>query len=67
MHDLLEGVGPYDHMTKLVLNSLIEEKHLSLEKLNYRITSFDYGFSDKDNKPSISKNDLRNINGAMRQ
>lgn len=42
MHDILEGMGPYD--VKLVLNSLIEQKHLTLDTLNYRITSFDYGF-----------------------
>lgn len=51
-----------------MLNSLIEQKHLALEKLNYRITSFDYGFCDKGNKPSvISKSDLRNPEGSMRQ
>ncbi|RXN36123.1 hypothetical protein ROHU_003222 [Labeo rohita] len=50
MHDLLEGVGPYE--LKLVLSSLIEDKHLTLEKLNFRITSFDYGFPDLKNKPS---------------
>ena len=66
MHDVLEGVGPYE--VKLVLNSLIEQKHLTLEKLNHRITSFDYGFCDKGNKPSvISKSDLRNLEGSMQQ
>ena len=40
MYDVLEGVGPYE--LKLVLNSLIEQKHLTLEKLNYSITSFDW-------------------------
>lgn len=66
MHDVLEGVGPYE--MKPVLNSLIEQKHLTLEKLNYRITCFDYGFCDNSNKPSaISKNDLRNPEGSMRQ
>ncbi|KAK0136550.1 hypothetical protein N1851_027341 [Merluccius polli] len=66
MHDILEGIGPYE--VKLILNSLIENNHLTLDKLNYRITSFDYGFADKRNKPSvISKHDLRNIDGAMCQ
>ncbi|KAI2655858.1 ATP synthase subunit b [Labeo rohita] len=50
MHDLLEGVGPYE--LKLVLSSSIVDKHLTLEKLNFRITSFDYGFPDLKNKPS---------------
>lgn len=44
MHDVLEGVGGYE--TKLVLNSLIEQK------LNNRLTNFDYVFSDSHNKPS---------------
>ncbi|KAK0137993.1 hypothetical protein N1851_025801 [Merluccius polli] len=57
MHDILEGIGPYE--VKLILNSLIENNHLTLDKLNYRITSFNYGFADKRNKPSvISKHDL---------
>lgn len=64
MHDVLEGVGPYE--VKLVLNSLIEQKYLTLEKLNYRITSFDYGFCDKGNKPSVISN-LRNPEAPMRQ
>lgn len=59
MHDVLEGVGPYK--VKLVLNSLIKQNYLTLEKLNSRIISFDYGFCDKSIKPSaINKNDLRN-------
>lgn len=66
MHDILEGVGPYE--VKLVLNSLVEQKHLTLDKLNNRITSFDYGFCDKGNKPSlISKTDLRNLDKSMHQ
>ena len=66
MHDILEGVGPLE--VKLILNTLIEQKHVTLDQINYRLTSFDYGFCDKANKPSvISKNDLRNPEGAMRQ
>ncbi len=66
MHDILEGVGGYE--TKLVLNSLIEQKLLTLDQLNNRLTSFDYGFSDSHNKPSVIKpQDLKNPDGAMRQ
>lgn len=32
MHDILEGVGSVE--VKLILNSLIEEKHVSLDTLN---------------------------------
>lgn len=66
MHDILEGVGGYE--MKLVLNSLIEQKLLTLEQLNYRLTSFDYGFCDGHNKPSaIKPQDLKNPDGALRQ
>lgn len=50
MHDILEGVDPLE--VKLVLSELIAEGHISLNTLNYRITSFDYGFVDRCNKPS---------------
>lgn len=66
MHDLLEGVGPFE--LKLVLASLIEDKHLTLDTLNFRITSFDYGFSDVKNKPTvIGKQELKIPERAMRQ
>lgn len=66
MHDILEGVGAYE--VKLVLTLLTEQKHMSLDKLNYRITSFDDGFSDVGNKPSlISKSHLKKIDSPLRQ
>ncbi len=66
MHDILEGVGAYE--LKLVIKSLIEQKHMSLDQLNFRLTSFDHGFCDAGNKPSIiSKNDLKNIDSPLRQ
>ncbi|XP_032366042.1 uncharacterized protein LOC116684672 [Etheostoma spectabile] len=66
MHDILEGVGGFE--MKLVLNSLIEQKLITLEQLNYRLTSFDYGFCDGGNKPSaIKPQDLKNPDGALRQ
>lgn len=51
MHDILEGIGPYE--VKLVLTSLFAEGPVSLETLNYRLTSFDYGFPDSCNKPTV--------------
>ncbi|KAJ8333469.1 hypothetical protein SKAU_G00414770 [Synaphobranchus kaupii] len=66
MHNILEGVGGYE--TKLVLGSLITEKHITLDQVNNRLTSFHYGFSDSKNKPStISKQELKNPDGFMRQ
>ncbi len=66
MHDILEGIGPFE--VKLVLASLVAEGHVSLETLNYRLTSFDYGFPDSSNKPSVlGQHELKKPNGAMRQ
>lgn len=66
MHDILEGIGPLE--VKLILASLINQGHITIDKLNYRITSFDYGFSDRQNKPSvIGKNDLKNADTCMHQ
>lgn len=66
MHDVLEGVGGYE--MKHVINSLIEQKLITLEQLNFRLTSFDYGFSDCRNKPSaIKPQELKNPDGALRQ
>lgn len=66
MHNILEGVGRYE--LKLVLGSLAADKHLTLDQVNSYLTSFDYGFSDSKNKPStISKQELNNPDGAMKQ
>jgi hypothetical protein len=61
MHDLLEGIVPYE--TKLVLNNLtVIRKLLTLEELNARIASFDYGYVDKKNKPTtLSDADIADI------
>ncbi|KAJ8018461.1 hypothetical protein HOLleu_43537 [Holothuria leucospilota] len=61
MHDMLEGVCPFE--VKLILRQVILEEHLiSLEDLNGRITAFSYSFTDKKNKPTvISLSTLRNL------
>lgn len=66
MHDILEGIGGLE--IKLVLNSSIEQKVMTLEQVNNRLVSFDYGFHDVHNKPSeIKPQDLKNPDGAFRQ
>lgn len=59
MHDLLEGVVPYE--LKLILCSfIIEKKYFTLELQNKRLASFDYGCSDRRNKPTaLSDSELR--------
>lgn len=66
MHDILEGVGVYE--AKLVLGSLISQKVITLDQVNYRITSYDYGFCDSANKPStIRPHELKMPDSAMKQ
>lgn len=59
MHILLEGVVPYE--TKLLLKLLIEDKCLTLNELNSRIESFDYGYMDRRNKPSPITRETMNM------
>ncbi|XP_033112600.1 uncharacterized protein LOC117113392, partial [Anneissia japonica] len=66
MHDLLEGVCSLE--VHLVLAALIEDNYFTLDLLNSRITSFDYGLCDLKNKPSvISASKLRNPDSAAHQ
>lgn len=48
MHDLLEGVAQYELKCLFVY---LKEKHVTLEELNSRIQSFDYGFMERNNRP----------------
>ena len=65
MHDVLEGIAPLE--VKLLLRHYIyEDKLLSLEQLNERIVSFEYGYSNEKNKPSVILN-LRTSENAIRQ
>ena len=66
MHDLLEGVCPLE--LKLVLNELINKGYFNLDTLNARMTSFNYGFQEKRNKPCpFTKTALRSPDGAAGQ
>lgn len=49
MHDLLEGVVQYE--LKLVFQYLVNQKYLSLESLSQRIQSFNYGYTERKNRP----------------
>ena len=51
MHDMLEGVCPYE--VKLVLFQFIFiDKFFTLSELNQRIKSFHYSLDDRKNKPT---------------
>lgn len=49
MHDILEGVAQYE----LKLLFLFVKEHVTLEELNLRIQSFDYGFMERNNRPVV--------------
>ncbi|KAL2101379.1 hypothetical protein ACEWY4_003140 [Coilia grayii] len=66
MHDLLEGICPYE--LKHILKALINGKYFTLETLNERILSFNYGFSDSGSKPAeITKNCIYSSDGTVKQ
>ncbi|XP_046848512.1 uncharacterized protein LOC124442044 isoform X1 [Xenia sp. Carnegie-2017] len=67
MHDILEGVLQYV-CKELLKHFIFKEKFLTLEQLNERMNSFDYGnFNDK-NKPSpITRTTLRSENNSLKQ
>ena len=50
MHDLLEGVIPYE--MKLMLKELVAQKYLTIATLNERLRCFDFGYSELSDKPS---------------
>lgn len=49
MHDICEGVGPYE--LELVLQSLIDKRFVTLDLVNQRIAEFNYSMSDRNSKP----------------
>lgn len=51
MHDLLEGAVQME--IKLILNYFIEKKFITLENINNRIKSFNYGILHATDRPSI--------------
>ncbi len=52
MHDILEGVALLE--VKLILKHFIYAEKLStLEQFSDRLISFDYGFANVKNKPSV--------------
>ena len=52
MHDFLEGILPFE--MKLVLYELFSGGQIDLHTLNSRIQTFNFGFTDKKNRPSLA-------------
>ena len=66
MHDILEGICPLE--VKLVLHQLIVKRYFSIDTLNARITSFNYGLPDAKNRPcNICWSTLQSRDGVIKQ
>ncbi|KAF7647295.1 hypothetical protein LDENG_00174680 [Lucifuga dentata] len=55
MHDLLEGVVQYG--LKLLFQYLVKTGYISMSTLSNRVQSFNYGYTERKNKPSSLKMD----------
>ncbi|ODN02959.1 Zinc finger and SCAN domain-containing protein 12 [Orchesella cincta] len=53
MHDILEGIAP--DLFYLAINDFVKRKYFSIDKLNFRLESFDYGRGFRTTKPSQIK------------
>ena len=51
MHDILEGVLQYC-VKEILKVYIMEKKFFTLQELNKRIVSFDYGYHNESNKPA---------------
>ncbi|KAJ8021395.1 hypothetical protein HOLleu_38575 [Holothuria leucospilota] len=66
MHDFQEGILPLE--MKLILNELVAKEIISVDELNSRLKSFNFGLIDKTNRPSpILSSHLTNPAGASGQ
>lgn len=66
MHDFTEGVLPLE--MHLVLSKLVQKGFITLDEVNSRISSFNFGFVDRKNRPSpIRQASLKNPYSASGQ
>lgn len=63
MHDILEGVARYT-MT-LIINSLLTKKFFTIQELNDRAKTFDYGPDTNNKPPSLSLESVLKIKWKM--
>ncbi|XP_028416232.1 uncharacterized protein LOC114540154 [Dendronephthya gigantea] len=67
MHDVLEGTLQY-HTKEILKYFILEKKAFSLDELNKRITSFDYGYHNDSNKPApILRTKLTSDDNSLKQ
>jgi hypothetical protein len=67
MHDVLEGVLPYE-CKEMLKEFIFKEKYFTLEQLNERMRCYDYGYFNDKNKPSpITIQTLKNESNNLKQ
>jgi hypothetical protein len=67
MHDVLEGVLQYE-CKEMLKRFILEDKYITVDQLNERITKCDYGYNNDKNKPSpIARQTLLNDNNSLKQ
>lgn len=52
MHDILEGIGPYE-LKKFLIFIVKEVKIIKIEEVNMRLSNFNFGYLNVKNKPSF--------------
>ena len=67
MHDVLEGVLPYE--AKIVLQKFIQEdRYFQLDDLNHMIENFELGYAESANRPTpISYQTLTCNDNSLKQ
>jgi hypothetical protein len=67
MHDILEGVLHYG-VKEMLKEFIFVEKLFTLDELNRRISTFDYGYQDDSNKPAaVQRSRLSSADHSIKQ
>ena len=64
MHDLLEGIAPYE--VKLLLAYYISQNFFTLDEFNERLLNFNYGYSESDKPIPILRTSLNSDKKSLR-
>lgn len=60
--------GGLQYEAKLILRFISVDKYFTLDELNYRISNFEYGYVDSNNRPSpITHATLTNGDHSLKQ
>ena len=57
MHDVLEGIAPLE-ISLLLCHCIISEQYLSLDEYNYRLSNFDYDYTETSKPPAIDSRSI---------